>query len=79
MIKYVRLRCENCNKEITRKPAELLKVKNNFCSYSCSAKYNNKRTKIIQCDKCLLEYKVNLHSNNLCNNCKKLCRKKKKL
>ena len=37
-----KVKCKNCNKECFKSPKEQLKTKNNFCSKSCSATYNNK-------------------------------------
>lgn len=34
--------CKNCDKEFNKTKAELKKHKNNFCSQSCAATYNNK-------------------------------------
>ena len=34
--------CKNCNKDFLRNPKKMLKSKNNFCSQSCAATYNNK-------------------------------------
>lgn len=34
-------KCCYCNKEILKKVSQIKKVKNTFCSTSCSAKYNN--------------------------------------
>lgn len=35
------VKCINCEKEFDKSQAELKKTKNNFCSHSCSATYNN--------------------------------------
>lgn len=33
--------CKHCTKTFSKKPSEIKKTKNNFCSRSCAAKYNN--------------------------------------
>lgn len=38
----VQLNCANCNKNITKKLAQVSKTINHFCSRSCAATYNNK-------------------------------------
>lgn len=64
--------CKNCNKEFNKKPKEIKKTINHFCSRSCAAIYNNraypKRKK----------QKPKLHkcSNNECNILIKKRRKK---
>lgn len=40
--KIISLTCANCGKLITKLPSELKKTKNNFCSRSCAAIFNNK-------------------------------------
>ena len=37
--KLIKIKCVNCGGEFDRQPAQI--SKNNFCSQSCSAKYNN--------------------------------------
>ena len=37
--------CKQCNKELLRRPLELKKVKNFFCSHICAGKYNSKHRK----------------------------------
>jgi hypothetical protein len=34
--------CKNCDKEFDKEPHRIKRCKNNFCSRSCSASYNNK-------------------------------------
>jgi hypothetical protein len=36
--------CVNCNKPFEKSPLEIKRTKNNFCSQSCSASFNNKGT-----------------------------------
>jgi len=36
------INCANCNKKFQKKPNQIKKTKNNFCSCSCSVTYNNK-------------------------------------
>ena len=33
--------CKSCQKKFEKKPSEIKKTKNNFCSKSCAAKFNN--------------------------------------
>ena len=40
-IKKEKVFCSNCNGEFEKFPSEISKNKNNFCSRSCAAKYNN--------------------------------------
>lgn len=44
-IKSINLNCRQCNKPITRRPSEIRKVENVFCSSSCSATFYNKARK----------------------------------
>ena len=37
--------CQCCNKEFNKAPSQIKKTKNNFCSKSCAASFNNKKTK----------------------------------
>jgi len=37
--------CKNCSKSFHKTPAEQIKTKNNFCSKSCAATYNNTHKK----------------------------------
>lgn len=60
--------CLNCNRVFEKLPNQIKKVKNNFCSLSCSATYNNKnkqsgnrRSKL----ECYLESQLNLLYPNL--------------
>lgn len=39
----MKVNCKNCGKSADRKPNEIKKVNNSFCSRSCAAKYNNKK------------------------------------
>lgn len=41
----VEIKCTNCEALIYKKPSELKKVKNSFCSHQCSASYNTKHRK----------------------------------
>jgi len=36
------VKCDNCGTEFLKKPNQITKSKNNFCSRSCNASYNNK-------------------------------------
>jgi len=38
--------CKLCNKEFNKQFKEIVKSNNDFCSHSCSAKYNNKGRKM---------------------------------
>jgi len=40
------MNCITCNKQVYRIPSSIIKLKNIFCSKSCSAKYNNTRRNI---------------------------------
>ena len=42
IVKKTKIQCRNCNKNIIRKKSEQVRNSNNFCSHSCSAKFNNK-------------------------------------
>lgn len=37
------VKCTNCSKEFEKKKSEIKRTKNNFCSHSCSAIFNNKK------------------------------------
>jgi len=55
----VELSCSYCSKAITRKSSELSRVRNSFCSHSCSASFNNQKEKIeLKCDQCSTIYKI---------------------
>lgn len=41
-IRKQKVNCKNCNVEFEKLPNEIKKTKNNFCSRSCAASYNNK-------------------------------------
>lgn len=41
----VKLNCKNCGKSFEKAKNQFEKTKNHFCSYSCSATYNNKHRK----------------------------------
>lgn len=38
----IKVSCANCNKEFYKLPNQIKKTKNNFCSKSCAATFNNK-------------------------------------
>ena len=58
MIKCI---CKNCGKEHEKQPNQVNKLKNTFCSKSCSAIYNNSlRTKLKYCLHCNTQL-VNKH------------------
>jgi hypothetical protein len=38
----MKVNCKNCNEEFDKKPSEIKKTKNNFCTRNCAATYNNK-------------------------------------
>ncbi len=40
--KQILVNCKNCNKEFYKIRSQIKKTKNNFCSSSCAATYNNK-------------------------------------
>jgi len=44
--------CTNCDKEFNKHNSQILKTKNNFCSSSCSATYNNKKRVNKSCENC---------------------------
>ncbi len=50
--------CANCNKKVTRFPSDIKKAKsdNIFCSKSCAATFNNKKTKIKHGQNIIKEY-----------------------
>jgi hypothetical protein len=87
--KIIELQCNFCGKSFLRDQKQIngnLKngIKNNFCSHSCNAFFNNKKRiengfslkgkiKNIKCNKCnsLVEVKINRSKKNfLCENCK---------
>jgi hypothetical protein len=41
-LKQIQVNCKNCNTTISVKQSKIPKSKNNFCSQSCAASYNNK-------------------------------------
>ena len=41
----VEVNCKECDKGFFKKPNQILKTKNNFCSRSCAVTYNNKNKK----------------------------------
>ena len=64
--------CTTCNKEISKTPSELKKIKNVFCSQSCAAKYNGhkypKRKLNNKCLKCKKACSINKkYCSKLCN------------
>jgi hypothetical protein len=70
------VKCKNCNKEFDKIPSQIAKSKNNFCSKSCSATFNNKGKqrnppKIRICRQCSLTYTYKRKENTLtfCSNC----------
>ena len=67
--------CRHCGKEISRTPSDLMRIKNTFCSSSCSAIYNNTHKKVIHnvCIKCNLEFKPK-RSNRCTKYCSKICK-----
>lgn len=41
----IKIKCNNCNNDFYKNLCRITKTKNNFCSQSCSASYNNKNKK----------------------------------
>lgn len=68
--------CLNCSKEFEKSLSEINRTKNNFCSRSCAASFNNKGKqknpkKLRVCKKCNSEYFYKRKSNTLtfCDKC----------
>jgi hypothetical protein len=72
--------CKQCGTEINKVPSALKKVKNVFCSSSCSAKYNNIRKPVIHniCIECNSHFKP-IRSNRYTKYCSKECKMKYQL
>lgn len=58
--------CKNCSVQFSKTPSQIKKTKNNFCSQSCAASWNNKhsnrtygpkKTKFYYCKVCKVEIK----------------------
>lgn len=68
--------CTNCNKQFTKYPNDINENGNNFCSKSCSAKYNNrkypKRQKEFKTKSCKFCNQIFLSNRgrNICDSCK---------
>jgi hypothetical protein len=67
--------CKTCDKSFNKKPYSIKKTKNNFCSRSCAASYNNRgvvrnKPKPRVCKKCLKTFvKSGKHRSLFCNDC----------
>ena len=75
-------KCKTCDKEFYKKNRDITRSTNNFCSYTCSAQFNNKErikkgfttkglTKTRQCEICKTPYEISLNSTNnfICEKC----------
>ena len=74
-IKKTETQCNYCKKIFFKLPNQITKSKNNFCSHSCSAKYNNpilftKDKK--QCDICNKNFLSNNNHKSLCYKCSRV-------
>ena len=72
----MKVKCKNCDKEFEKFTSQIKKTKNNFCSRSCSASYNNigiQRNKPIElkCKRCNIIYfhKRFINTRIFCNEC----------
>lgn len=68
--------CKNCNKEFNKSLSEIKATRNNFCSRSCAATYNNKGVqrnppKKLICKQCKSEYTYSRKNNTytFCTTC----------
>lgn len=74
----IEVTCRSCSVSFLKQECEVLKTKNNFCSKSCAAKFNNigisrNPPKFRKCKKCKNEFiKSKSHKSKLyCSNCLK--------
>lgn len=71
----MQVQCKQCSKIFSKTPSQVARSKNNFCSRSCSATYNNtvkpKRTKLpkkySQCNTCNIDIP---YRNKYCTDCR---------
>lgn len=68
-VKYIKLKCKNCDKSITKTIAEYKRTNNHFCSRSCAATYNNKNITRKLTKKCKNCSTLIYASNIYCPNC----------
>ena len=76
----MKVNCKSCNKEFEKRNTEIIRHPNNFCSRSCSAKFNNKGKqknppKERVCKKCGLKFKSGPHNKRskvLCLSCREI-------
>lgn len=73
--------CTKCNKKFKRSPSQLKKVKNCFCSQSCSVAYNNKiRKRELKKNDCLnCNSKIPLKRNFCSRECEKIYKNSKRI
>jgi hypothetical protein len=68
----MKVKCKQCTKEFDKRPSQIKRTKNNFCTHSCAAIYNNrkhpKRVAICLCIVC--GYKIS-RQNAHCHVCRR--------
>ena len=72
--------CKSCSKEFNKHLAEIKATKNNFCSRSCAATFNNKgkqknppiQRKCKHCEESFFANKANKKSVTLCSSCRNI-------
>ena len=63
--------CKKCNKSFYKQFKEILKSNNDFCSHSCSAKFNNKGRKMSEKTKQKIRLKLQIIRYTKCEICSK--------